>query len=119
MKMIEKTSKKTCVRNVEHTKLQPNKHFTSITLVAHRAPRTQIPPLDALSTSRGTGLGLLQKLRGIFIACKTSKDVIIKRQEVILHNQHIIYHKLQIAEPLEEFGEIEAELIDPYGSITT
>jgi hypothetical protein len=42
-------------------------------------------------------------LRGIFIACKASKNIIIKIQEVILRNQHVIHHKLEIAEPLEEF----------------
>jgi hypothetical protein len=57
-------------------------------------------------------------LRGIFTACKVSKEVIIKRQEVILRNQHIIHRKLEIAEPLHEFDETEAELVDPYGSIT-
>jgi hypothetical protein len=57
-------------------------------------------------------------LRGIFIACKASKEVIIKRQEVILRNQHIIHHKLEIAEPLHEFDETEAELVDRYGSLT-
>jgi hypothetical protein len=56
-------------------------------------------------------------LSGIFIACKTSKDVIIKRQGVIIRNQHIIHCKLEIAEPLEEFEETEAELVDPYGSL--
>jgi hypothetical protein len=57
-------------------------------------------------------------LRGIFTTCKTSKDVIIKRQEVILRNQHIIHCKLEITEPLEEFDETEGELIDPYNSLT-
>jgi hypothetical protein len=58
-------------------------------------------------------------LRGIFIACKASKEVIIKRQEVILRNQHIIHRKLEIAEPLHEFDKTEAELVDPYESLTT
>jgi hypothetical protein len=57
-------------------------------------------------------------LRGIFIACKASKEVIIKRQEVILRNQHIIHCKLEITELLEEFDETEVELVDPYGSLT-
>jgi hypothetical protein len=56
-------------------------------------------------------------LRGIFIACKASKEVIIKRQEVILRNQHIIHCKLEIAKPSQEFDETEAELVDPYGSL--
>jgi hypothetical protein len=30
MKMIEKVKKKTFVKNVKHTKLRPNKQFTSI-----------------------------------------------------------------------------------------
>jgi hypothetical protein len=42
----------------------------------------------------------------------------IKRWEVILCNQHIIHHKLKIVKPLEEFDETEAELVDPYGSLT-
>jgi hypothetical protein len=58
-------------------------------------------------------------LSGIFTTCKDSKEVIIKRQEVILRNQHIIHRKLEIAEPLHEFDETEAELVDPYGSLTT
>jgi hypothetical protein len=58
-------------------------------------------------------------LRGIFIACKASKEVVIKRQEVILRNQHIIHRKLKITEPLEEFDETEVELVDPYRSLTT
>jgi hypothetical protein len=66
----------------------------------------------------GSGLGLLKMLRGIFTACWASKEVIIKRQEVILRNQHIIHRKLKIAEPLEEFDETSAELVDPYGSPT-
>jgi hypothetical protein len=57
-------------------------------------------------------------LRGIFTACKVSKEVIIKRQEVILRNQHIIHRKLEITKALQEFDEIEAEPIDPYGSLT-
>jgi hypothetical protein len=57
-------------------------------------------------------------LRGIFTACKASKEVIIKRQEVILRNQHIIHRKLEITEPLQELDETEAELVDPYGSLT-
>jgi hypothetical protein len=57
-------------------------------------------------------------LRGIYTACKASKEAIIKRQEVILRNQHIIHCKLVIAEPLEEFDETEAELVDPYGPLT-
>jgi hypothetical protein len=57
-------------------------------------------------------------LRGIFTACKASKKVIIKRQEVILRNQHIIHKKLEIAESLHEFDETEAELVDPKGSLT-
>jgi hypothetical protein len=57
-------------------------------------------------------------LRGIFTTCKASKEVIIKRQEVILRNLHIIHRKLEIAEPLHEFDEIEAELVNPYGSLT-
>jgi hypothetical protein len=43
MKMIEKVIKKTFVKNDEHTKLRPNKQFTSIKPGA----RTQIPPPDA------------------------------------------------------------------------
>jgi hypothetical protein len=114
MKMIENVSKKTFVKNVEHTKLQPNKQFTSIKPGA----RTQIPPPDSPSNYRGSGLGLLKMLGGIFTTCKTSKEVIIKRQEVILRNQHIIHKKLEITEPLHEFDETEAELVDPYGSLT-
>jgi hypothetical protein len=114
MKMIEKVSKKTFVKNVEHTKLQPNKQFNSIKLEA----RTQIPPPDSSSNYWGSGPSLLKMLRGIFTACKASKKVIIRRQEVILRNQHIIHHKLEITEPLHEFDETEAELVDPYRSIT-
>jgi hypothetical protein len=43
---------------------------------------------------------------------------IIKRQEVILINEHIIHCKLEIADPLEEFDETEAKLVDPYRSLT-
>jgi hypothetical protein len=57
-------------------------------------------------------------LRGIFTVCTASKEVIIKRQEVILRNQPIIHYKHEIVEPLEEFDEIEAMLVDPYGSLT-
>jgi hypothetical protein len=96
MKMIEKVSKKTFVKNVEHTKLRPNKQLTSIKSGA----RTRIPPPDSPSNYRGSGLGLIKMLRGIFTACKASEEVIIKRQEVILRNQHIIHRKLEIAEPL-------------------
>jgi hypothetical protein len=39
-------------------------------------------------------------------------------QEVILRNQHIIHRKLEIVEPLHEFDETEAELVNPYGSLT-
>jgi hypothetical protein len=49
MKMIEKVSKKTFVNNVEHTKLKPNKQFTSIKPGA----RTQISPPDSPSNYRG------------------------------------------------------------------
>jgi hypothetical protein len=114
MKMIERVSMKTFVKNVEHTKLRPNKQFTSIKPRA----RTWIPPPDSPSNYLGSGPGLLKMLRDIFIACKASKEVIIKRQEVILKNQHIIYHKLEIVEPLQEFDETEAELVDPYESLT-
>jgi hypothetical protein len=114
MKMIEKVSKKTFVKNVEHTKLWPNKQFTSI---KHGA-RTRIPHPDSPSIYRGSGSGILKMLRGIFTACKASKEVIIKRQEVILRNQHIIHRKLEITEPLQEFDETEAKLVDPYGSLT-
>jgi hypothetical protein len=96
MKMIEKVSKKTFVKNIEHTKLRPNKQFTSIKPGA----RTRIPPLDASSNYRGSGPSLIKMLRGIFTACKASKEVIIKRQQVILRNQHIIHRKLEITEPL-------------------
>jgi hypothetical protein len=113
IKMIEKVSKKTFVKNVEHTKLGPNKQFTSIKPGA----RNRIPPLDAPNNYQGSCLGLLKMLRGIFTASKASNEVIIKRQEVILMNQHIIHRKLEIAEPLEEFDETEAELVDPYGSL--
>jgi hypothetical protein len=58
-------------------------------------------------------------LRGVFTACNTSKGVIIKRQEVILRNQRIIYHKLEIAKPLEKFDETEVDPVDPYRSLTT
>jgi hypothetical protein len=51
MKMIEKVSKKTFVKNVEHTKFQSNKQFTYITPTTHRASRTRIPPPDAPSAS--------------------------------------------------------------------
>jgi hypothetical protein len=44
--------------------------------------------------------------------------VIIKRNEVILRNQHIIHRKPEIAMSLEEFDETEAKLVDPYGSLT-
>jgi hypothetical protein len=57
-------------------------------------------------------------LRSIFTACRASKEVIIKRQEVVLRNQHIIHCKLEIAEPLEEFDDTEAKFVDPYGSLT-
>jgi hypothetical protein len=73
MKMIEKVRKKTFVKNAEHTKLWPNKHFTSIKPGA----RNWIPPLDAPSSYRGSGPGLLKMLRGIYIACKASKEAII------------------------------------------
>jgi hypothetical protein len=70
MKMIEKVNKKkTFVKNVEHTKLQPNKQFTSIKPGA----RTWIPPPDAPSNYRGSGSGLLKMLRGILTACRASK----------------------------------------------
>jgi hypothetical protein len=62
--------------------------------------RTQILPSDSPSNYRGSGLGLLKMLRDIFTACKASKEVIIKRQEVILMNQHIIHCNLEIANPL-------------------
>jgi hypothetical protein len=75
MKMIEKVSKKTFMKNVQHTKLQPNKQFTFIKSGA----RNGIPPPDAHSNYRGSGPGLLKILRGIFTACKASKEVIIKR----------------------------------------
>jgi hypothetical protein len=114
MKMIEKVSKKTFVKNVEHTKLWPNKQFTSIKPRA----KNQIPPPDASSNHWGSVMGLLRMLRDIFIACKVSKEAIIKRQEVILRYQHIIHCKFEIIEPLEEFDETEAELVDPYGSLT-
>jgi hypothetical protein len=94
--MIEKVSKKTFVKNVQHTKLWPNKQFTPIKPGA----RTRIPHPDAPSNYWGSGLGLLKILRGIFTACKTSKEVIIKRQEVILKNQLIIHRKLEITQPL-------------------
>jgi hypothetical protein len=58
-------------------------------------------------------------LRGIFRACKASKEDIIKRQEVIIRNQYIFDHKLEITEPLQEFDETQAELVDPYESHTT
>jgi hypothetical protein len=115
IKMIEKVSKKTFVKNVEHTKLWSNKLFISIKSTA----RTQIPPPGAPSNYRGSCLDLLKMLRGIFTACKASKEVIIKRQEVLLWNQHIIHRKLEIVEPLAEFDETEAELVDPYRSLTT
>jgi hypothetical protein len=115
MKMIEKASKKTFVKNVEHTKLRPNKQFTSIKSGA----MTQIPPPDSPINYRGSRLCLLKMLRGIFPACKASKEIIIKRQEFILRNQHIIHKKLEIVEPLHEFDETEAELVDPYWSLTT
>jgi hypothetical protein len=102
MKMIEKVNKKTFVKTVEHTKLRPNKQFTSIKPIA----RAQIPPPDALSIYRGSGPGILKMLRGIFTACKASMDVIINRQEIILRNQRIIHRKLEISKPLEEFDEI-------------
>jgi hypothetical protein len=57
-------------------------------------------------------------LRGIFTAYKVSKEVIVKRQEVILRNQYIIHRKLEITEPLHEFDETEVGLVDPYGSLT-
>jgi hypothetical protein len=57
-------------------------------------------------------------LKGIFTAYKVSKEVIVKRQEVILRNQYIIHRKLEIAEPLHEFDETEVELVDPYRSLT-
>jgi hypothetical protein len=57
-------------------------------------------------------------LSGIFTTYKASKEVIIKRQEVILRNQHIIHCKLEITEPLHEFDEIEVELVDPYRPLT-
>jgi hypothetical protein len=57
-------------------------------------------------------------LRGIFTTSKSSKEVIIKRQEVILRSQHIIHRKLEITEPLHEFDETEVELVDPYRSLT-
>jgi hypothetical protein len=57
-------------------------------------------------------------LRGIFTACKASKEVIIKRQEIILRNRHIIHRKLEMAKSFEEFDEIEAKLVDPYGPLT-
>jgi hypothetical protein len=114
MKMIEKVSKKTFVKNVEHTKLQPNKQFTSIKSEA----RNQIPPPDAPSNYRGSDPGLLNMLRDIYTTCKASKEAIVKRQEFILRNQHIIHCKLEITERLEEFDETEVELVDPYGSLT-
>jgi hypothetical protein len=114
MKMIEKVSKRTFVKSVEHTKLRPNKQFTSIKPRA----RTWIPPSDSPSNYWGSGLGLLKMLRGIFTAYNASKVVIIKRQEVILRNQHIIHKKLEIIELLHEFDETEVELVDPYGFLT-
>jgi hypothetical protein len=81
--MIEKVTKKTLLKNVEHTKLRPNKQFTSIKPGA----RTWIPPLDSPRNYWGSGLGLLKMLMGIFTACKAPKEVIIKRHEVILKNR--------------------------------
>jgi hypothetical protein len=69
IKIIEKVCKKTFVKSVEHTKLQPNKQFTSIKPRA----RTQIPPPNARNNYQGSGLGLLKMLRGIFTACQASK----------------------------------------------
>jgi hypothetical protein len=73
--MIEKVIMKIFVKNVKHTKLRPNKPFTSI------KPRamTRIPPPDSPSNYWGSVSGLLKILRGIFTACKASKEVIIKR----------------------------------------
>jgi hypothetical protein len=111
---LRRLAKKIFVKNIEHTKLWPNKQFTSIKPV----DRTRISPSDAPNNYWGSGPGLLKMLRGTFTACSASKEVIIMRQEVILRNHHIIHHKLEITEPLEEFDEIEAELVDPYGSLT-
>jgi hypothetical protein len=114
MKIIEQVSNKTFVNNIEHTKLWSNKDFTSIKPEA----RTRIPPPDAPNNYRGSGPCLLKMLRGIFTACTTSKEVIIKRQADILRNQHIIHHNLEITEPLEKFDETETELVDPYKPLT-
>jgi hypothetical protein len=97
------------VKNVEHTKLWPNKQFTSIKPGA----KNRIPPLDAPSNYRGLGPGFLKLLRGIYTTCKASKEAILKRQDVILRNQHIIHRKLEIAEPLESLMRQKLSLLTP------
>jgi hypothetical protein len=56
---MRRLAKKTFGKNVEHTKLQSNKKFTSIKSGA----RTQIPPPDAPINYRGSGPGFLRMLR--------------------------------------------------------
>jgi hypothetical protein len=82
MALIETVSKRTFVKDVEHTPLLPKKQYNSLCPSAGSVP-------SATTTSSGRSI-FFKLFKGLFSICQCNKqtmDVVHVRQEVLLENQ--------------------------------
>jgi hypothetical protein len=128
MALVEAVSKRTFVKDVEHIPLCSKKQYNSLPPSAISVPSAAATSSDvrriAVSSSSSSGRSAFFKLfKGLFSICQSNKqsmDVVCEHQEVLLENQQILHHKMQVEQPFVEFSPIEAlpELPDPFASLT-
>jgi hypothetical protein len=111
--LIEIVSKRTFVKNVEHTPLRPKKQFNSLPPSAASVPSAATTPSsdEPRTSSSSSGHSAFFKLfKGLFAICQSNKqtmDVVREHQEVLV-NQRNIHQKMQVEQRFVEFHPIEA-----------
>jgi hypothetical protein len=123
MALIEAISKRTFVKDVEHTPPHPKKQFSSL---PPSAPASNAAP-TSFDEPRFSSLGrsiFFKLFKGLFSICQSNKrsmDVVHERQEVLPENQQNLHHKMQVDQPFIKFSPVEAlsKFPDPFASLTT
>jgi hypothetical protein len=115
MALIETVSKRTFVKDVEHTPPCPKKQFSSLPPSAVLIPPAASTSSDehcAATTSSSSGrLALFKMFKSLFsISQSNNQELAVshEHQEVLLENQQNIHQKMQVEQRFVEFHPVEA-----------
>jgi hypothetical protein len=92
--LIETVSKRTLVKDVEHTPLRPKKQFNNLPPLATSVPSATTTSSDEPCSSSPGRSAFFKLFKGLFSICQSNKqtiDVAHEHQEVLLHNQRNLH----------------------------